>query len=695
MTKQDLIKLNIFFLLFSLLLSIYLLGFRYLDPTNTSWLFWGDLPILQTGWNFFRIDEWRFPIFSNPNLGIYLNNNLIYSDAIPLFALFFKTFNFILPENFQYFSLWFLLSLYLQGLISYLIIFRITNSINYSLIGSVFFIFSTVMINRITEFPALFGHWIILLFFYTEFFDENKKFKQQVAIILLSILINFYFTLMLLLIFFINQFYKLITRKKSFNFILIQCFLILIPLVPAMYIFGYFQISPDDGLAWGYGYFNLNLNSFFNPLGETYTKINWSNFISTKPIQNGEYEGFSYLGISGLIFLIMFLKHIFFGKMNIIFDPRNVLLITFITFFLSLSNNITFGDTTIINFPLNKYLYALASLFRSSGRFIWLIYYLIFIVGIVSIYILFPKKNIFILSILLAIQLFDLSGGLKNYFNGNQYKTSSELFYTDYEYWKKISNQFESLRLLKPKNDSRIYKKLSPIIIRNYFKSTDVVYLSRVNRELIAKERYNIINKIIDKDLSQFEKTLFITDDISSVNYFYHNLKDKIYINEYKNSWLLSKKRIFNNESKNLSYFSEVPILDLNKKNAIPILNPNLPKLGFDYNNNNKNLILDGKYGVINFKLTGNNCKEDKKIKINFEPYFNDTFSETDFEIEMNYKKKNFKIVNNSILFKFDCVSNYTNHLKIITNKLFSQYDKRIGLNRLKRSIFINSIIID
>ena len=65
----------------------------------------------KTGWNFFRIDEWRFPILSNPNLGIYLNNNLIYSDSIPLFALFFKIFNFILPDNFQYFSLWILFSL--------------------------------------------------------------------------------------------------------------------------------------------------------------------------------------------------------------------------------------------------------------------------------------------------------------------------------------------------------------------------------------------------------------------------------------------------------------------------------------------------------------------------------------------------------------------------------------------------------
>tara|TARA_B100000767_G_scaffold116623_1_gene111291 strand:- start:861 stop:2249 length:1389 start_codon:yes stop_codon:yes gene_type:complete len=461
-----------------------------------------------------------------------------------------------------------------------------------------------------------------------------------------------------------------------------------------MYIFGYFQISPDDGLGWGYGYYNLNLNSLFNPLGETYTEIDWSNFISAKPIQNGEYEGFSYLGVSGLIFLVLFFKHIFFEKKKIIFEPKSLLLITIITFFLALSNNITFGDTTIINYPLNKYLYGLASLFRASGRFIWPVYYFIFIIGIISIYILFPKKNILILSILLSIQLVDLSSGLKNYFNGKQYKVSSEGKYTDYEYWKKISKQFENLRLLKPKNDSQIYKKLSPIVIRNYFKSTDIVYLSRVNRELIAQERYNVKNKIIDKDLSQFEKTLFVTDDISSVNYFYHNLHNQIYIYKHKDIWLLSKKKISHINFKDLSYFSEIPILDLNKKNALPILNPNLPKLGFDYDDVRKNLILDGKHGVINFKLTGDNCKKDKNIKINFEPFYDDSFLESDFEIEMDYKKKNLKLINNSINFKFNCISNYTNRLKITSNKIFSQHDKRIGLNRLKRSIIINSIII-
>ena len=67
-----------------------------------------------------------------------------------------------------------------KGLISYLIIFRITKSINYSLVGSIFFIFSTIMIHRITEYPATFldiGLYYFIL--YTELLDKNKKFKSQ------------------------------------------------------------------------------------------------------------------------------------------------------------------------------------------------------------------------------------------------------------------------------------------------------------------------------------------------------------------------------------------------------------------------------------------------------------------------------------------------------------------------------------
>ena len=210
------------------------------------------------------------------------------------------------------------------------------------------------MIHRITEFPAHFGHWIILLYFYTELLDKNKKFIIQNLVILLSLLINFYFTLMLLMIFFLNQFYNLIFQQKSFKSILNQCFLVLIPIVSAMYVFGYFQISPDDGLGWGYGYYNLNLNSLFNPLGETHTEINWSNFFC-KPLQNGEMMVF--LSWFQVYFLLLFFKHFFFEKK--IYMSQHVFVISFIFFSIN-SNNITLAILQFY-YPLNKYLYAIAS----------------------------------------------------------------------------------------------------------------------------------------------------------------------------------------------------------------------------------------------------------------------------------------------------------------------------------------------
>ena len=63
---------------------------------------------------------------------------------------------------------------------------------------------------------------------------------------------------------------------------------------------------------------------------------------------------------------------------------------------------------------MNKYLYGILSSIRASGRLIWPIYYLIFIIGIVSIfkYSLNKKKSLLIISILVTFQIVDLSPGI-------------------------------------------------------------------------------------------------------------------------------------------------------------------------------------------------------------------------------------------------------------------------------------------
>ena len=191
-----------------------------------------------------------------------------------------------------------------------------------------------------------------------------------------------------------------------------------------MYIVGYFSLDLNDGLGWGYGYYNFNLNSFFNPAGATYTSdVIWSTFFSKRALQNGEMEGLSYLGLSGFIFLILFIFNMFYKKNHIIYSNKKIIVICLIFLILATSNNINFDETNILKIPLHNIFYAILSTIRASGRLIWPFYYLIFIVGIILIYQYFNKKKSFsIIIILIFVQVLDLSKGLSKYKFGEQYK---------------------------------------------------------------------------------------------------------------------------------------------------------------------------------------------------------------------------------------------------------------------------------
>ncbi len=90
---------------------------RVLDFTNTGWLFNNDHDLRQhyIGWCAFRSDPWRFPFGLIDSLSYPDSMSVIYTDSIPLFAVIFKIFAPYLPETFQYFGLFGLLSFMLMG----------------------------------------------------------------------------------------------------------------------------------------------------------------------------------------------------------------------------------------------------------------------------------------------------------------------------------------------------------------------------------------------------------------------------------------------------------------------------------------------------------------------------------------------------------------------------------------------------
>ena len=382
--KYKNINIIVLYAFLALVLTAYVLGINNLSFVNTNWLAARDVTTDLISWKFFKNDIWRFPLGSNPNYGLDVASGIAFSGSIPIMALIFKLFANVLPDNFHYFGLWIFICFFLQSYFAFIIIYNKTESLYFSIVGSLFFLLSPILINRMGLHLSLSAHWLILMSFYIETKKNlSNKSIYWAALISLSSLIHFYFTVMLLGIFFLfllGNIKKNISYKKSFK----QIFLILSSLTFTMFVVGYFNVPFTDALAYGYGNYALDISSIFSQSSSSVNgKIDWSFLIpNTKTLGQ---ESFAYLGLGG-IFLLIFLIIIFISNYNIFIKDEKFLsyfLIILIFSIIAISNQIHLFGSLIWSFELPKVIYGPLSIVRASGRLFWPIYYLIFLGSII------------------------------------------------------------------------------------------------------------------------------------------------------------------------------------------------------------------------------------------------------------------------------------------------------------------------
>ena len=126
------------FLFISFFCLAAVVGIDNISFQSTKWLHnLTDSSLPQMSWHFFKNDIWRFPLGANPNYGDELGSSIVFSDSIPILALFFKLFKSFIPASSQYISFWYLICFYFQLFFSFKILKKFTNSVPYSLIGSI------------------------------------------------------------------------------------------------------------------------------------------------------------------------------------------------------------------------------------------------------------------------------------------------------------------------------------------------------------------------------------------------------------------------------------------------------------------------------------------------------------------------------------------------------------------------------
>lgn len=477
---------GIFFLgcLIGSIIFIGIYGISILDVTNDTWLLdsskteqlW-DLTQHYLGWIFYRNSEWHFPLGLVD--GLYSESvSIAYTDSIPLFAFIFKLLSPILPETFQYFGIFGLICYALMGGFGALITRKFTDSIWVNLCSSSLFVMAPCLLKRMFYHTALSAHFLILAAFCLWLYRDSAFKKRSTYLILWSItaaaatLINPYLTPMVLGILFCSLLQEWIANGKFYSIIpglIFPC----ISVVLSGYIIGIFygNVSPSSE---GLENLSFNLLQFFNPTNYllsidnmvyNWEDLNMSLFLpslpSTSPWQE---EGYSYLGLGmillllivTLLTLIQFLRK----KISITLKKRQFISIVvslsvgaIVFLLLALSPKATFGTTELYHIKYPNFIFNILSIFRSTGRFIWPVYYG-FMSGILILCIyLFRnrKKMLYVLLFLtLCIQTIDLLPGLTYKHNAYTQTFSSNISTFKSDAWEELGKKSSEIMFYPP-----------------------------------------------------------------------------------------------------------------------------------------------------------------------------------------------------------------------------------------------------
>lgn len=211
-----------------MIIFMLIYGVKIINPAYEEWIYQksGDINQHYIGWQFYRKSDWSFPIGLIEGLSEQ-KVSMMYTDSIPLFAVFFKILSPLLPETFQYMGLWGVFCFAMQGGLGTLITSKLEKEQNVfiDLLGGSLFIFSETVIQRMFGHSALGGQWLILLFIWlwlcNDEFTSVKRVIYWTLTSMLAVSVHPYFVPMCYFVMFGALLYDLLENREIVRDILV------------------------------------------------------------------------------------------------------------------------------------------------------------------------------------------------------------------------------------------------------------------------------------------------------------------------------------------------------------------------------------------------------------------------------------------------------------------------------------------
>ncbi len=383
--------------LVSCIFAIVLVSPAVVDPYNTDWVNNGGGDYLQhyLGWRFFREAPWSRQFHFMRNLNYPVGTSVIVTDSNPLFCLIFKGLSPLISDDFQFNGIWLVFSYTLLGLFACLCAWKMTENPVFSFLTVGWVLVNPVILQRAMIHDTLTAHWLILaaILLLLERRQKWNPFGWGI-LVCLTMLIHAYFMPMIAWVLALQLLFDLQDRRRVVEIILPVIFFSL-AFIGSYVFLGYRYIEGQSG---SYGELSLNLNAFIDPDGTSLFLKDRVHF----PLQ---YEGYNYWGLGLLIlfpFSLCFLSRVGRKRLSAAFLPLILLIL------LAAGNEGTFDLIPLWNIELPEKLQTILSVFRSSGRLVWPLYYTAVFTALYSFRNL-KRLGPFVMTALMVLQWVDLT----------------------------------------------------------------------------------------------------------------------------------------------------------------------------------------------------------------------------------------------------------------------------------------------
>ena len=349
---------------------------------------------------YFVWDDWRWPLSRAAGLGGEAGTNIVFTDAIPIYALVLRVFRRAIDPDFNFLGVWLGLCYALQGTCAVAAV-RLWGVPRWlpTLSAAAIAVSMPAWIGRLGH-AALSFHAILLLSIGIYGWAERAQDARRpvVASLLLcwiAVSINLYLFLMSAALF-AALLLRLWRRGFAPSRLALAGALLAGGATLEMWVLGFFE---PHGVAAGFGVYSMNLLSPVYPAQSTLLHRYFAELDPT----GGQNEGFNYLGL-GLIGLGLVAAWLARDRWRSIVSRHWPLAViaTGLTAW-SLSNRVYCGRTLLVELPAPPDVLAQ---FRAPGRFFWPVAYLV-LIGAVVLVARRPRRLGWLLVAFASLQWFD------------------------------------------------------------------------------------------------------------------------------------------------------------------------------------------------------------------------------------------------------------------------------------------------